>query len=91
MIGDGSTLSDEKKPCQKCWSHFDSADAAESSYRPKGSFNNANNQINDGGRRHWKRHAAGGDSTYRTPFINPRDGRLDSESFYTVFLDAIGK
>ncbi|ODN01275.1 Tyrosine-protein phosphatase 69D [Orchesella cincta] len=90
MIGDGSSLADDKKPCQKCWSHFDSpSDAADGSFRPSVGFP-INNQINKVGKRHWKRHAAsGGDSLYRTPFINPRDGPLDSESYYTVFLDAI--
>lgn len=85
MIGDGIVQADEKKPCQKCWTY----DAAENSFRPTHSY--PNNQINEL-KRHRKRHAASvSDSFIRTQYINPRDGPLDSESYYTAYLDAIGK
>lgn len=98
MIGDGAVLADDKRPCQRCWSNFDSPlDISEGSYRPPPSFPtnnqiNLNNQIHEAGsgHRHRKRHAGSVfDTSVKTQFINPRDGPLDSESYYTAYLDVI--
>lgn len=85
MIGDGTDEKTDKKPCQRCHGN---GDASEGIYRPRDGFSSQLNQI----KRHKKRHAASAGEMYaKAPYITPRDGPLDSESYYTAFLDAIGK
>lgn len=84
MIGDGSVLAEEKKPCQRCRAHLESnPDSFEASYRPTYPMNE---------QRHRKRHAGVNGEGYMKSnmYIDAKDGPLDSESYYTAFLDAIG-
>jgi hypothetical protein len=98
MIGDGTTMIEDKRPlCHKCWSSEEYSSKTSGYYRPSEQYPifeaaASNAKFHDTNRHKKRRHTNSNGMQHSTsvPLILPHDGPLDSESVYTAYLDAIG-